>query len=233
MVTIKRKVTIRTKTVQEETPAAVNSQIVTIDSEKPNSEPIKIPQNPPTSGNDGAKGSNGKAKWYAAALVGLLLLGGGGYYLSQQENKGDIIVEEIVEPKPPVGVVDSDATNSNQNGQNQTEEKDEAAVNTSKKATEGGVPPLPVQRQDDATPAKDNPTKPSADDVRDNHFIDGNVSSHNAHPTVSPTRTVEEEAQEVIRGKYGNGAVRKRNLGDRYAEIQKKVNEMYRNGQVQ
>lgn len=64
-------------------------------------------------------------------------------------------------------------------------------------------------------------------------------------PITNPTQTkgvigpssaagaVEEEAKEVIRGKYGNGDVRKRNLGDRYAEIQSKVNEMYRNGQVQ
>lgn len=39
-------------------------------------------------------------------------------------------------------------------------------------------------------------------------------------------------AREVIRGKYGNGAVRKQRLGDRYAEVQAKVNEMYRNGLV-
>ena len=39
-------------------------------------------------------------------------------------------------------------------------------------------------------------------------------------------------AREVIRGKYGNGAVRKQRLGGSYAEVQAKVNEMYRNGLV-
>ncbi len=46
------------------------------------------------------------------------------------------------------------------------------------------------------------------------------------------TGSVEDEARQVIRGIYGNGYVRKQNLGNRYAEIQGKVNEMYRNGQV-
>lgn len=52
-------------------------------------------------------------------------------------------------------------------------------------------------------------------------------------PTSSKsTGSVEDEARQVIRGIYGNGSVRKQNLGNRYAEIQGKVNEMYRNGQV-
>lgn len=40
------------------------------------------------------------------------------------------------------------------------------------------------------------------------------------------------EAKQVIRGIYGNGSVRKQKLGNDYAEIQGKVNEMYRNGLV-
>lgn len=40
------------------------------------------------------------------------------------------------------------------------------------------------------------------------------------------------EALSVIRGNYGNNPERRRLLKDRYQEIQNKVNEMYRNGQV-
>jgi len=47
-----------------------------------------------------------------------------------------------------------------------------------------------------------------------------------------PTGSVEETARKVIRGFYGNGTDRKQNLGDRYAEIQSVVNEMYRKGLV-
>lgn len=44
--------------------------------------------------------------------------------------------------------------------------------------------------------------------------------------------SVEAKAKQVIRGIYGNGSVRKQKLGNDYAEIQGKVNEMYRNGLV-
>lgn len=42
-----------------------------------------------------------------------------------------------------------------------------------------------------------------------------------------PNKSIDEVALEVIRGLYGNGSTRKANLGSRYAEIQKRVNEMY------
>jgi preprotein translocase subunit SecF len=42
--------------------------------------------------------------------------------------------------------------------------------------------------------------------------------------------SVEEKARQVISGAFGNGADRKNALGAEYAEIQAKVNEMYRNG---
>ena len=39
-------------------------------------------------------------------------------------------------------------------------------------------------------------------------------------------KTTEELAREVIEGKYGNGEDRKNALGDRYAEVQARVNEI-------
>jgi cytoskeletal protein RodZ len=50
-----------------------------------------------------------------------------------------------------------------------------------------------------------------------------------ADETATVTGTIEEKAKQVISGAFGNGAERKRNLGADYAEIQAKVNEMYRN----
>ena len=46
------------------------------------------------------------------------------------------------------------------------------------------------------------------------------------------TSDTETEALLVIRGKYGNNPDRRRILKDRYQEIQSRVNEMYRNGEV-
>lgn len=43
---------------------------------------------------------------------------------------------------------------------------------------------------------------------------------------------VEATAISVIRGDYGNGQVRKDKLGNAYTDVQKRVNEMYRQGLV-
>lgn len=47
--------------------------------------------------------------------------------------------------------------------------------------------------------------------------------------SITPT-DVETEALKVVRGDYGNGAERKNRLGDRYNAIQKRVNELKREG---
>lgn len=44
--------------------------------------------------------------------------------------------------------------------------------------------------------------------------------------TKKVNKSVEELAKEVIAGKYGNGEERKKALGDRYAEVQARVNEI-------
>lgn len=63
--------------------------------------------------------------------------------------------------------------------------------------------------------------------------VDTNVKSQQESNTESSSMgSVEDKAKQVIRGIYGNGSVRKQTLGNDYAEIQGKVNEMYRNGLV-
>lgn len=49
---------------------------------------------------------------------------------------------------------------------------------------------------------------------------------------VNVSEDIVKEALSVIRGNYGNNPDRRRLLKERYQEIQNKVNEMYRNGQV-
>ena len=229
MVELKKKVTLRTKA--SETPEEVQKPQVALKKKQPVSEPVS-PTPPTSGGEDESKG--GKGKWYAAALAGLLVLGGGGYYLSQQGDEGDAPVAEVVEPAKSADVAGGENTDANQDEQSTTNANDEVTDNTSNEAAEGGAPAQPGQSQGNATLAKDNATTSPATDVsvRNNPSTGGTVSQTNTTPTASITGAVEEEAREVIRGKYGNGAVRKRNLGDRYAEIQSRVNEMYRNGQV-
>ena len=44
--------------------------------------------------------------------------------------------------------------------------------------------------------------------------------------TKKVNKSVDELAKEVIAGKYGNGEERKKTLGDRYSEVQARVNEI-------
>jgi len=223
MVELKKKVTLRTKTT--ESSEEVQKPKVALKKKQPVSEPVQ--PSPPT--QDEEDESKRKGKWYVAALAGLLVLGGGGYYLSQ----GDDTVSAVVDPAKPADVTDGENTIENQGEPRQMEVDDEVADNASSEVAEGGVPAQPAQSQGDVSPTDNETPAPVADaPVRNDPSSGGTVSRTTPNPTANVTGTVEEEAREVIRGKYGNGAVRKRNLGDRYAEIQSKVNEMYRNGQV-
>ena len=49
-------------------------------------------------------------------------------------------------------------------------------------------------------------------------------------PTPAPTGDIETLARAVIRGDYGNGEERRRRLGDKYAVVQKRVNEIVDGG---
>ena len=167
----------------------------------------------------------GKTKWIAAALVGLLAVGGGSYYLYQQGDENKSSAVEVVEPVKTADATVAEATEANKEEQGLSEAKDETANKVTSGVKEDEILTQPEQSQGDASP-----TNSGADaSVKSDPSIGGSVRQTNPVPA---TGAVEEEAREVIRGKYGNGDVRKRNLGSRYAEIQSKVNEMYRNGQV-
>lgn len=88
---------------------------------------------------------------------------------------------------------------------------------------------------DDATPAEkqdisnDNENRLESTQKQSNI---GKTKSATTDMPIEATADVEAEALSVIRGDYGNNPDRRRLLKERYQEIQDKVNEMYRNGQV-
>jgi hypothetical protein len=55
------------------------------------------------------------------------------------------------------------------------------------------------------------------------------ATSTSAPSAITPVGSIDEKVNQVLRGKFGNGLERKRALGDEYAIIQAKVNELYRN----
>lgn len=60
-----------------------------------------------------------------------------------------------------------------------------------------------------------------------------NATTNTSTSSAPVSGDIVENAKRVIRGDFGNGQERKDKLGDQYAEIQSKVNEMYRNGLVE
>lgn len=86
-----------------------------------------------------------------------------------------------------------------------------------------------VSEKSDVGPAT-NANTPSVDDSNTSTSDDTQVSDKPVPSTNSSVKTVEEKAKEVWDGVYGNGTERKNKLGSDYKAVQKRVNEMYRNG---
>lgn len=68
----------------------------------------------------------------------------------------------------------------------------------------------------------------ASETIETSHFAN---NGHNNFEQIA-TEQIEEKAIQVIRGDYGNGEERKNKLGSEYKVIQKRVNEMYRDGLV-
>lgn len=96
--------------------------------------------------------------------------------------------------------------------------EDSVNVNDSVKPVSITETPVVEEAKEEVnTPKEPEVKKVNEEKPKDNVIVSGDVK---------------EEALSVIRGKYGNNPERRRLLKERYQEIQNKVNEMYRNGQV-
>lgn len=97
----------------------------------------------------------------------------------------------------------------------------------------------PLKKENSSVVSNEESNNKGTDDIKDEMQskasvpVDTNVKSQQGPNTESSSMgSVEDKAKQVIRGIYGNDSVRKQKLGNDYAEIQGKVNEMYRNGLV-
>lgn len=192
-----------------------------------------VPKDPkPTPKPNGGEGNGlpkgSKSKIYggiaAAVVAGLLCYGVYSYFSSsdKQQNDGSTTQVEKVpgtsnekdntdtSSVETAGTPETETANSGDSANDESVTTSEPDV-TSAEATS----PLSEPKQDGET----KPTEPSK------------ATTTVAQPATL-SGSLEEKAKEVIRGNYGNGEVRKQKLGEQYSEIQSKVNEMYRNGQV-
>ncbi|MBQ0155173.1 MAG: hypothetical protein KBT22_01195 [Bacteroidales bacterium] len=205
MVQLKRKVTLKEKhevTTQETITSETNNQ------------------------KESSSVASKKSKsWLPFLLCGLLFVGAGIYFLTRsskedektyasnevKEEKTEIIKENEVLP------VSEDQQVPGVNSTSVVENKDiikNEVVSSVETKKELSMP-------DSAIENKVSSSKSSTDASKTESVV---------RSESIPVSEIERTAKEVIRGKYGNGRIRKDKLGDQYSEIQNKVNEMYRKG---
>lgn len=163
--------------------------------------------------------NQGKGKWIIIALV-VIVMAIIAWLMFGKGKSGDVTgnkpATEQTEQQGPAAVTDTTATDST--GEATTDaadatstQKDESTPNN----LSGGEEPLQTtsSTSGDATAGEKTP-------------------STQAGNTPDLPATLDEQARMVIRGDFGNGEERKQKLGSSYDTIQKRVNEMYKEGLV-
>ena len=258
MVSIKHKVTLKTKVAQEETPEAIESPKVTLKRKQPEipvvAEPKPVPapiqstiEPKSVSLTPQPEKKSNTRKVIGGLVAAAAIIAGIFFFINNKDG-------ERGNDSTPTGVIA-------QNTENQNEGNDAPAAETCNKvasAESKGVPAntseAPVAENTDespatptssVTPAMANDNQVAERPAKRNHAtIAEPVKPVQSKPAATQTTKpfsvtsapvsgdVEENARRVIRGDFGNGQERKDKLGSSYSEIQGKVNEMYRQGLV-
>lgn len=239
MVSIKHKVTLKTKVAQEETPEAIESPKVTLKRKQPEAPVVAEPKQKPISPTPqlGKKSNTGKV---IGVLVAAAIIAGI-FFINNKEGEGgndsnptEAIAQNTKDQNegndtPTAEKSNEDASTESKGGSEAPVAKntDKSPANTTSsanhaKATDNLVAEQPT-KQNPATIAEPAQSKPAATQTT-------KPSSSSTSAPVSGD--VEENARRVIRGDFGNGLERRDKLGTSYSEIQGKVNEMYRQGLV-
>jgi hypothetical protein len=242
MVSIKHKVTIKTKTAQEETPAAVESPVVTLKRKQPEvaKEPTKVAAPAPESEK---KSNTGKIIGGVAAAAAILA---GVYFFGiKGDDKTGNDVNPPTEQVAQAGDVTQPEATSPTDASEEGTAEEKGTVSDAPETvspTEASETPAKTGKEQSQTPAQpeekkaDKPSSvaPSATKpVQQTQSPKNNATATQIASASAPIGgDVVENAKRVIRGDFGNGQERKDKLGSAYAEIQSKVNEMYRQGLV-
>lgn len=192
--------------------------------------PAPISPEPPTGDDEESESGGSSIKWVtivliivaAIAIFAYIFMSGGKdkktlKKIPQTEqndsnqnskNVSDSVTNSLPTPEEATPTSGAESTTTFKDGKNVSSLSDNETKTPSKKA---------------ATSSVESPTETVA-------------NSPATSPSTSSTTTfgdIEESARRVIRGHFGNGKERKAKLGAFYAEIQSKVNEMYRQRMVE
>ena len=178
-------------------------------------------------------GKNGTAKkWFLIIGVAVVVILGVGYYLYNTNQADTTKSSPIVAITGRTDVLKETAQAAQSNSaaevakaetgeQTYAGQAGNAADNKSQNVTSANADKASVENV-----SVKADTKKQATSSANSNASDINVSA------TTPSSSVQETANEVLKGVYGNGVTRKHKLGSRYAEVQRHVNEMYRNGFV-
>lgn len=240
MVSIKHKVTIKTKTAQEETPAAVESPAVTLKRKQPEvaNEPTKVVPVPET-----PKKSN-KGKIIGGVAAAAILAGVYFFGIKGDDKTGDDVTPPTEQIAQARDATQPEATTQTDVPEEGTAEESGAASDAPETVSPAEASDVPAKTGTDQTQTPTQPTEQKADKpssvassstkpVQQAQSPKNNATTSQIAAASAPIGgDVAENAKRVIRGDFGNGQERKDKLGSAYAEIQSKVNEMYRQGLV-
>lgn len=101
---------------------------------------------------------------------------------------------------------------------------------TNKESSTFGLEESTVSNETASSSSVEKPITPKTDSKPASVPIAENTATSQLITTSKPSLqgSLDEKAKQVIRGYFGNGDERKQKLGNEYATIQQRVNEMYR-----
>lgn len=228
MVQLKRKVTLRTKENSE------------VSAPKVEGTALKGPGVTP-------QPSSGGGKWWVAVVVVALLATGGVYFVRQcgddrtpsvatagqsdsvvvdsapaaaSRSGGEAAASEGTGKAAPAANGNAEATAAPTGETSSAKAGGETHSAASAPATSASIAPASAAAPTKAASTSSVPASASSTST--------SAPTTAATPAQAPTSSVEQTAREVMRGVYGNGQVRKDRLAGRYAEVQRRVNQIYR-----
>ncbi len=261
MVSIKHKVTLKTKVAQEETPEAIESPKVTLKRKQPETpvvaepKPAHAPTQPTAEPKQESKhvsptpqpekkSNTGKV---IGGLVAAAIIAGIFFFINNKESEGgkDSTQTEVIAQNTEKQNEGYDAPAAENSNEDASAESNGVPANGSEAPVAENTDKSPANTTSSANTAKTNDNQVAEQPTKQNPATIAEpakpaqskpASTETTKPfsaTSAPVSgDIEENARRVIRGDFGNGQERKDKLGSSYSEIQGKVNEMYRQGLV-
>lgn len=258
MVSIKHKVTLKTKVAQEETPEAIESPKVTLKRKQPETpvvaepkpahaptqptaEPKQKPKPVSPTPQPEKKPNTGKV---IGGLIAAAIIAGIFFFINnkESENGNDNTQTEAIAQNTENQDKGNNALAAENSNEDASAESKGVPANGSEAPVAENTDKSPANTTSSANHAKANDNQVAEQPTKQNPATIAEpaqskpAATQNTKPSSSTSvpvsGDVEENARRVIRGDFGNGQERRDKLGSSYSEIQGKVNEMYRQGLV-